>query len=86
MIKYDSWGYEQVNKTKARNLFNKGVTVYLIPNKCRFEINGAWVRPHGIHNGGITTLLNVFDELVNAFEYYNCINELGNKARYFIKI
>ena len=70
----------RVDKRKARNLFNKGVEIYLVPSNFRpFQ---DWFIPvlisennpyHFCESAG-------FDESVNCFENYSCLN---NYTGYF---
>ncbi len=80
--------YSRVNKTKARRLYNEGKTLYLVPNKCRFDFDGFWIPPYKINKiesfewQGVT---KDFDKLINSFEYYNCNNELGTYTHFYIE-
>lgn len=67
----------KVNKTRARNLYNKGVTIALIPCKVR-TLTGI-VQPVHITNQGID-----FDKLINEYEYYNCSPELGKYTHFYV--
>ena len=71
---------KQINKTKARILFDEGKTIYLHP--CNMVINSVWSTPTGHNkNGGYK-----FDQLVNEWKYYNCSNELGKYPNFFIEV
>lgn len=80
--------YKKVNKPTARKLFNGGKEVYLLPNKA----NPIVLDPNykGMYEPVVITKKgdedNQFDRLVNSFEYYNCNNEVGYYAHYYIKI
>lgn len=83
--------YIQVNKSRARKLFNKGVPVYLLASK----VNAYYAFDIESKTQGIITpcmvqykkdeVENQFDRAVMYFEYYNCNSEMGYYAHYFIK-
>ena len=69
----------RVDKRKARNLFNKGIEIYLVPSN--FVPFGAWFQPYQIE----LSCDIEFDTLVNNFNYYNCINsETGYFPSFYI--
>ena len=70
----------KVNKTKAKNLYNKGINVYIVPFKVYPNYNNMWIQPIMINN---FTNEN-FDSRVNNFEYYNCNYELGYYTSFYI--
>jgi len=75
--------YKRINKRTARSLYNAGHTIYLVP--CRIWPNdqGPWIRPYPISKKEG----ELFDNHVNAYEYYNCnYNELGYYAAFYIYI
>lgn len=76
--------YIKVNKTKARNLFNQGKTVYIVPCKVRFDFNNMWIKPYEINNSKIDEY-TTFDTIINSFEYYNCNYELGYYTSYYVQ-
>lgn len=67
---------KKVNKITARNLYNSGEKVMLVPCKMRPNPHGVWV---SIAAG------RSFDSLVNEFEFYNCSRPTGDYAAYYIK-
>jgi hypothetical protein len=78
----------KINKTKARNLFNKGQIIYLVPCKIYPDFKGIWIKPieislEKVKNNPIYN--HTFDDLVNNFEYYNCIPELGKYTHFYIE-
>jgi hypothetical protein len=79
--------FVKINKNKARRLFNKGITIFLLP--CNVRINNVWMIPLEINNKEINEFINIdityFDSIVNNFEYYNCNSELGNYTHFYIK-
>lgn len=72
----------RVNKKVARQMYNNGKQIWLIPDMMRLD--NAWQSPCPIStkdNGGDRE----FDARVNEFVYYNCDNERGRGVKYFIK-
>ncbi len=67
----------------------------MIPHKCK--INNQWFKPYAIridkpyqpiNSNAFVTIVprnTEFDTIVNCYEYYNCNNECGNYAAYYIK-
>jgi hypothetical protein len=69
----------RIDKRKARNLFDKGVEIYLVPSN--FKPFNAWFGPM------VASLNNCFnfDQLANNYTYYNCINsETGYFPAFYI--
>ena len=78
----------KINKTRARRLFNEGITIYLLP--CNVGLSSIWVKPCPINNRELNEFMNIdisyFDSQVNNFEYYNCnCNELGKYSHFYIE-
>lgn len=69
---------KRVDKREARSRFYNGENIYVEP--CKFTPASRWLT-HPILNrlSGI-----YFDALVNDFEYYNCSNETGTYASFYI--
>ena len=82
MNKYHSGKLERVNKTKARELYNNGFSVLFMPCNLNPEYNfynlGIWeiVFPWGRHDS--------FEELENAFTFYNCTAETGRYIAFYV--
>ena len=68
----------RVNKKVARNLYNAGETVWLIPDMMRLD--NAWQSPCPISR----KTSDDFDTIINEFKYYNCDNERGKGVKYFV--
>lgn len=67
-----------INKLKARNLYNKGFTIALLP--CNVRSLTGIVQPVRItKQPGMD-----FDKIVNEYEYYNCNNELGKYTHFYV--
>lgn len=73
-----SISFKRVNKQVARRLFNE--------NK-EFWITAVCMLPqHGIMvSKAVFTEWDDFDKMVNAFEYYNCDNERGRYAAFYVE-
>jgi hypothetical protein len=76
--------YKRINKKLARSLYNKDntscIVIYLLP--CKVNLNNMWISLTPIKK----YLHGDFDTNINAYEYYNCNNELGYYASYYIEI
>lgn len=72
---------KKIKKDAARKYFNKGINIYMIPNRVKFDINGKWIQPFKFNN----KLEIDFDKCVNNYAYYNCNNELGNTVAFYIE-
>lgn len=73
---------QQIQKRTARKLFNDGKTVYLQSSKMRFD--NFWQQPADI-NKSRASYGETFDTICNAYEHYNCDNERGKYAHFFVK-
>lgn len=82
MRKFVIIGFSRISKAKARKLYNAGQIVYFCPvnlrpgtpwhNECAQQLNS--VDPY------------TFEQLVNAFTAYNCINsETGKYIAFYQK-
>ena len=80
---YNGLELKQVNKTLARKLFNKGVTVYILPSNMR--LNNTWGKPLDTNQEMYDMTVDNFDKIVNSFEYYNCSNETGLYSHFLIE-
>lgn len=72
--------FKKCNITKARNLYNKGITIYLVPSKVYPDFKAIWVKPYGIT---FSYKNEDFDTTVNSFSYYNCNGDLGKKVHFY---
>jgi hypothetical protein len=66
----------RVDKRKARNLFEKGVKIYLVPSN--LYPFGPWVTPFEISTDDCHK--SDFDLVSNTYSNYHCIN---NQTGYF---
>ena len=70
---------EKINKTQARKMFNQGINLQMIPNKC--NPNSAWFEGAYIFDNSDE---DTFDTLVNKITRYNCNSELGYYLAYYV--
>ena len=85
--------YRRITKSTARKAFYNGLTVVICPSNLRpftpwhcetdLNINNDAIKTE-IENGFIKRE-NVFNYLINQFEFYNCSNtETGRRCNYYI--
>lgn len=75
----DGKTFSRIDKRKARIKYNEGKTIYLIPDKMRWD--NVWQQPCSIDNKSEVD----FDTRVNEFSYYNCDAERGRGVKYFVE-
>ncbi|SCJ99956.1 Uncharacterised protein [uncultured Eubacterium sp.] len=82
MNKYHFSKLERVSKTRAKQLYNNGFSVLFIPCKLNPENNfynlGIW------ENIFLQGQYNSFEELENAFTFYNCNAETGKYIAFYV--
>ena len=71
---------KRVNKSVARKLFNLGKDIFMIP--CKANPHSPWTGFAVINNSEG----DVFDKIVNAYEYYNCNSEMGYYPHYYVEM
>lgn len=71
---------KKINKPTARKLYNAGHEIIVIPCKCK--PGGAWLTGAALSRDNTG---REFDSLINEFEFYNCIPELGRRSAFYIK-
>lgn len=82
--------YKRVNKPIARNMYNKGCNILLLPCKVSDSVvtgvphDFDWIKAVEISEKTCTEEMNKFDRSVNSYEYYNCNAELGYYSHYFV--
>lgn len=75
---------ERVDKRVARRLFDEGMTIQLLP--CKVGHGSMWIiSPYFTSKANIQDDTTTFDSLVDNFEYYNCCNEIGRYAAYYVQ-
>lgn len=74
---------QQINITKARKLYNEGVTVYIL--QCNMIFDNIWQSPYGMNiNDNIST--TNFDYRVIEYRSYNCDTQRGLYPVFFVKV
>lgn len=73
--------YRRINKITAKLIYDKGFTVYLMPCKCYFTLNSAWVNAVPVNRFRNSV---VFEKVVDFFKYYNCNATLGETPHYYV--
>jgi len=72
--------YERITKGAARKLFNSGGKIYICA--CNLRPGWPWYPEIWIDS----SVDSDFEKVVNAFTFYNCINnETGKYPSYYIK-
>lgn len=69
----------KITKAKAKQLYEKGKDIYLIPSKIRLGAMGYPIKVN------IATTQTTFDKCINSFFYYNCNTETGKVVHYYIQ-
>ena len=73
----------QINKIRARKLYEQGVTIYL--QSCKMVFKSMWQSACPISKDR-ASWGETFDTVVNAYTYYNCDNERGKYPCFFVKV
>ena len=73
----------QIQKRTARRLFYAGATIYLQSSNLLFD--NVWQYPMDIARNGYSYSGMSFDSIVDGFEIYNCDNERGKYAHFYVK-
>ena len=73
----------QINKRKARKLYDAGYETFLLP--CKMAFNSRWKQPCGISKEVLTDEETLFDQWVNQYEARNCNSQTGQYTRFFIR-
>lgn len=71
--------YERINKRKARELYNSDRPFIIVAKNLRPE--------HGVKISGAAfeRMIDMsFEAVVNSYEYYNCNNETGRYAAFYV--
>lgn len=73
---------QQINVTRARKLFEQGETIYLMPNKMRFD--NSWQSPYGVNKGDVSSWYN-FSMICDTYRTYNCGCGRGAYIHFFVE-
>ena len=80
--------YKRLHKKVARQLFDRGEEIWLLPAKVNprvFEVEHPMVIPISIKKVPDYGYADQFNRRVAEYEWYNCCSQLGYYAHYFIK-
>ena len=77
--------YKKLTKPTARKLFNSGKEIIVIRNKCGLGSMFQSVIRLDHYDEYDRSKFDLFDVVVNSFEYYNHDSELGNYTHFYIK-
>lgn len=85
--------WERVNKSRARNAYNNGLTVLFCPvnlNPFSEYYTSVMINISDDIDIGISsrfTKENSFERVLNAFDYYNCTdNETGHYTAFYLPV
>ena len=70
----------RVSKRTARSMYKENYTIELIPRS--INPRGMWMQGYAINK--LKEEDQDFDHIVNAYQYYNCNNETGLYAAYYV--
>ena len=80
--------YKRISKKAARAAYKNGITVSICPcnlrpTQCTHRINRQGREQFVFDEIGV---MNDFNNLLNSFEYYNCVNsETGKYSAFYIE-
>lgn len=72
--------FKRVTISQARKMYNEGHTIYIVPSKIYPSYDNVWIQPYkaSIKENGD------FEKFIASYEYYNCNNEVGRVANFYI--
>lgn len=74
-------GYKRISKQAARKRFAAGLATYAYPSNIR--PGNMWMQAYPFSLSDFSE--RTFDQFVNEYEYYNCINsETGRYAAFYV--
>ena len=80
--------FRRVNKREARNLANAGRSIGVCA--CKLDPFNPYWNPcawyHPEEERDAFDGFDTFDKFVNAYEYYNCSNEAGYYAAFYVEV
>lgn len=82
MEQFNYNGFKRINKKEARNAFMNGGTLHIQP--CNLPIDSRLMTPYVVSHHNVDDN-DTFDSVVNAFEGYNCDNERGKYATFYVR-
>ena len=77
--------YVRIRKDAARRLFDTEDCVHVFMMPCNFRPENAWYGRGACLHSLASRDGSTFDETVNAFEYYQCVDsETGRYAAFYL--
>lgn len=71
--------WQRVSKPMAKQLYEEGNEVYMLP--CNIRPEGMWFQPVLMPMEELS-----FDKIVNAFRWYNCNKAMGYYPAFYIRV
>lgn len=83
LIQQENNTFKRISKAAARSMWNNGKAYDVFAMPCNARLDNPWFGPAPLCSPDGHT---VFENAVNAFEFYNCNDaQLGRRAAFFIK-
>jgi len=74
--------FKRVSKTVARRHWLNGGGILILP--CNVNFRCQFIKPYAI-SGNQNSTESQFNTLVELYEFYNCNNEVGKYASFYIQ-
>ncbi len=75
---------QQVNKTKARNLYKQGKTIYFQSSNLKFDC--IWQTPMKAQKDEYSFQGCTFENVCDFFEVYGCDEERGKYIHFYVAV
>lgn len=75
--------FVRISKQTARRCFADGENVYILA--CKLNPEGPWTRPALMQRTTETGEERAFDDIVNAYSYYNCGYAAGDYPAFYVE-
>ena len=75
----------KINKVQARKRFLNGEGENIVMYACKMRVPNVWTNGCAMNPYDEPLTVETFNNIVNSFEYYNCNNEVGKYASFYIK-
>ena len=82
MNKYSFGDYTRVSKAAMQSVIKRNIEFIIIP--CNGRLETPWGLGVAVKPDEMLKEYGTFNNFVNHFEYYNCNNELGNYAAFYV--
>ncbi len=74
---------QQINKIKARRLYEAGETIWLLSSNLR--LNNLWQAPMDANKAFVTFNGYTFDEVCGSYAAFNCDNKRGKYIHFYVE-